>query len=358
MTTTTEMDTSPDPADPARSADRTQTSAQWIRAAAIGAGMALVGCIMAMAFLWPLTSVQPKNIDLGIAGPNQAVTALEGRLTEQNPDLFNTTAFSSREDAVTAIEQRDIAGAVVVGDEGTEFLVASAGAAQVSQLLTQMADGMSVQQGAQVTVTDVVPGGKNSAAINMSVIAALIPGLAGSMVGFMAVKKAHHRFALLFGAGVVSGLFAALVLGPWFNVLEGSYWVEALAIGLGTMAIGSFITGLGALFGAAGLGVGALTILLFANPWSGNMAPKEFLPDPWGTIGSWMPNGTLITLLRDLSYFPSASTAPLWWTLIAWIAVGFCFLGAGAYLQPKREAKKAAERAAKAAEDDQAPVAV
>lgn len=337
MTTTTDAapETSPDAA--------AQSRAAWIRAAAVGAGMALVGCIMAMAFLLPLTHQEPKDIDLGIAGPEQATTALEGRFAEQNPDLFNVTHYDDRDSAVTAIEERDVSGAVVVGADGTEFLVASAGAAQVSQLLTQMADGMAAQPDAQVTVTDVVEGGKNAAAINMSIIAALIPGLAGSMVGFMAVKKAYHRFATLLGAGITSGLLAALILGPVFNVLEGAYWADALALGMGTMAIGGIITGLGALFGGAGLGVGALLILLFANPWSGNMAPTEFLPSPWGTWGSWLPNGTLIDLLRVLSYFPEASTVGHWWRLIGWIAFGFVCLGIGAYLQPAREAKKAAQ---------------
>ncbi|WP_312801343.1 hypothetical protein [Corynebacterium variabile] len=179
---------------------------------------------------------------------------------------------------------------------------------------------MGAQLDANVATTDVVPGGQNASAINMAVIAALIPGFAGSMVGFMAVKTIRMRFATIITAGVVAGLASTLVLGPLFNVLEGNYWTEALAIALGTMAIGGFISGLGGLLGGKGLAIGALLIMLFANPWSGNMATKEFLPEPWGTLGSWMPNGTLITLLRDLSYFPSASTAPLWWTLIGWIA--------------------------------------
>lgn len=73
------------------------------------------------------------------------------------------------------------------------------------------------------------------------------------------------------------------------------------------------------------------------------MATKEFLPEPWGTLGSWMPNGTLIALLRDLSYFPSASTAPLWWTLIGWIAFGFVCLGIGAWAQLEKERQELAE---------------
>lgn len=316
----------------------------WIQAAAVGAGLALVGCIMAMAFLWPLTNSEPSDIELGVAGPEQATAGMEANLEEQRPGLFETTNYADRDEAVTAVEEREVAGAVVVGQEGTEFLVASAGAAQVSQLLTQMADGMGTQQDVEVAVTDVVPGGQNASALNMAVIVALIPGLAGSMVGFMAVKKAYMRFALLISGGLVSGLVGGLILGPWFNILDGNYWAEALAIGMGTMAIGGFITGLGALLGGAGLAIGALTILLFANPWSGNMAPKEFLPDPWGTIGSYMPNGTLITLLRDLSYFPSASAAVHWWTLIAWVAAGFIMLGVGSALQPAREAKKAAAK--------------
>jgi hypothetical protein len=159
-----------------------------------------------------------------------------------------------------------------------------------------MADGMGAQPDANVATIDVVPGGKNASAINLAVIAALIPGPAGSMVGFMAVKTIRMRFATIITAGVVAGLASALVLGPLFNVLEGNYWTEALAIALGTMAIGGFISGLGGLLGGKGLAI-----------------------------------GTLLIMLRDLSYFPSASTAPLRWTLIGWIAFGFICLGKHRY---------------------------
>ena len=335
----------------------------WIRAALIGAGMALVGCIMAIGFLLPLTNVEAKDVALGVAGPDQAVSAMADKLESQQQGVFDITPYADRDEAVDAIKTREVAGAIVIGQDGTEFLTASGGAAQVNQLLTQMASGMTVQAaqtGGTVTTTDIVPATGNSSALNMVVIAALMPGLAGSMVGFMAVKKAWRRFAVLISAGVTSGLIGGLVLGPWFDVLQGNFWLDSLAIGLSTMAIGGIITGLAALFGGAGLAVGALTIMLFANPWSGNMAPTEFLPSPWGTIGSWMPNGTLIDLVRVLSFFPEASTADHWWRLIGWIAFGFVCLAVGAYLQPAKEARKAEKeaekKAAEEAEKDQAEV--
>jgi hypothetical protein len=99
-----------------------------------------------------------------------------------------------------------------------------------------MADGTGAQPDANVATTDVVPGGKNASAINM------------------AVKTIRMRFATIITAGVVAGLASALVLGPLFNVLEGNYWTEALAIALGTMAIGGFISGLGGLLGGKGAG--------------------------------------------------------------------------------------------------------
>ncbi|MBT2498220.1 hypothetical protein J7E25_03855 [Agromyces sp. ISL-38] len=77
-----------------------------------------------------------------------------------------------------------------------------------------------------------------------------------------------------------------------------------------------------ALMGRAGIAVGAVVMLLFANPISAAAVPKEFLVAPWGEVGQWFPPGAAATLIRELSYFPSADTAFPWLVLAAWAAGG------------------------------------
>lgn len=312
----------------------------WMKAVAIGVLIPLVGALFAAAFLWPMTSAKPGNIELAVAGPEQARAGIVQTLTANSPDMFDITQVDTRDEAVAAIEKREVSGAVVFGDQ-IEMLTASAGGAQVSQVLSQMATGMQAAMAAQgqqvqVPVTDVVPGTARSGVSQLVIIPALLIGMAGSMVSFFVVKKPVRRFATLFTAAIVGGLAASAVLGPWFNVLEGSYWTNAAGIALGVLAIAGTITGLGAALGPAGLALGAVAILLFGNPWSGMMVPTEFLPTPWATIGHYFPNGQLITLVRSLAYFPDASTGAQWGVLSIWAGAGLLLLALGSLLHSRR----------------------
>lgn len=322
----------------------TRSIPEWGKAAAIGIGAALIGALFAMAFLWPITTAKPQSIELAIVGPDEAVAAIEQKVTLVQPDLFDIFRVDSRDNAVMALERREASGAIVLGSEGIEMLTASAGGPQIAQVLGQMATGLQAQGNpegspAPITVTDVVPAGSTAAAANLTMIPALIAGLSGSIIALFVVKKSVDRFATLIAAAATAGLAGSAVLGPWFGILAGNYWMQALGIGAGTLAIGATITGLGSLLGRAGIGMGAVLIVLFANPWGGAMMPTEFLQQPWGTIGSYMPNGTLINLLKSISFFPEASTSAQWWTLAAWMLAGLAMLATRIVLDMKNHAE-------------------
>lgn len=330
MTTTPEVETRPEPS----------SAHKWLVAAAVGFGMALVGCLFALAFLWPITTTDPHDIELGVAGPPQATATIEKSLSAQG-DTFSVDKMTTREQAVQAIKDRDVSGAFVVGTQGVEVLTASAGGPQLTQLLTQMANGMQTQAAATgqqiaVKVTDVVPGGTASSASNLTMLPALIAGLTGSIVGFLIVKRPGRRIATLLTAAVTAGLAGSATLGPWFDVLQGNYWLQALGIAAGSLAVGSFITGLASLVGRGGLAVGALVIMLFGNPWGGFLAPTEFLATPWGTIGSYLPNYNVLNLLKTVSFFPDASTGRYWLVLGIWIVCGLVMLWIGSALHRRK----------------------
>lgn len=229
----------------------------------------------------------------------------------------------------------------MVGSQGVEVLTASAGGPQVSQMLNQMATGIQTQATASgqkltVKVTDVVPAGGASAAANLIMIPALIAGITGSIVGFLIVKKPGRRIATLLAAAITVGLAGSAILGPWFGVLDGNYWLQALTLATGALAIGSFITGLPSIVGRGGLAIGALLIMLFGNPWGGFLAPTEFLAKPWGTIGTYLPNYNVLNLLKSVSFFPDAATGRFWLVLAIWIVAGLAMLWIGSALHRRK----------------------
>ena len=373
------MSNTPVESAPTGGSPSTKTLPEWTKALGIGLLVSLIAGLFATAFLWPMTTAAPKNIAFGVAGPEEQITQMEAKLNATQADLFDISTYDDRDAVVTAIKERDILGGLVVGADGIEMLTASAGNAQVAQLLNQMATGLQTQQAAQVqeataeavsqavsqgataeqvlaiqtqaqekaatsalTVTDVVPGGTSAGMSNLTMIPALIGGLMSAVLSFLLVKKnlANRIVAIVAGA-VLAGLIGAAVLGPWFGVLDGSYWLTAFGLMMGALAVGLTISGLATLIGPAGLGLGALTIVMFGNPWGGFMAPTEFLADPWGSIGAHMPNGTVISLIKSINFFPDASTGNQWLTLVIWAFCGLALLLAGIALQ-KRKANKLA----------------
>ena len=345
----------------------------WLVASAVGLVVALIVGVVAAGFVWPFKASDPKGISFGVAGPAPQLELVEAQLTEAQPGVFEVTTFDDRDAVVTAIEKREISGGLVVGAEGTEMLTASAGNAQIAQMLTQMATAMKqqqttaaqeavagavaqaktqgipaeqilvIQEAAQeqaakmtVTVTDVVPGGPLAMAGNLVMLPALIGGMATAVLALFLVKRPWYRIIAVASGAIFAGLVAALVLGPWMDIVQSNFGMLWLALSAAIGAIAATIMGLGTLFGRAGLGVGVVLMMLVGNPWGGAFVPREFLGGCMGWLGSVMPNGNLIEVVKNISFFPEASQAPQWWAFAAWAAIGIVLWAIGAALQTRK----------------------
>ncbi|KQZ08998.1 hypothetical protein ASD23_11820 [Agromyces sp. Root1464] len=334
------------------------------RVVGIALALAAVVAVIVLAFSWPSVTADAKNLPIAIAGPDEAVSAVEATVDEQSPGAIAFDTVDDRDAAVAAIESREVYGAIVLGAE-PEVLTSSASSLVVAQLLTGIASGLeegvnaqaaaaAVAAGAptapphiEVTVTDVVPLAESDPR-GTGLTAALFPLVLGGMLGGIAISIAvigamRRVFAVLLYSAA-GGLVLAGILQGWFGALQGEYLVNAAAIGLALAAIAAPITGFVALIGRAGIAVGPVVMLLFANPISGAAVPKEFYPAPWGDIGQWFPPGAAATLVRELSYFPSADMTFPWLVLGAW-AVGGLLLSVVGHFRTAGGAEPDAEAA-------------
>ncbi|GAA1838108.1 hypothetical protein [Agromyces salentinus] len=312
-----------------------------LRVAVIAVALVALLGVIVLAFSWPTVTAEPKDLPVAIAGPQDAVDAASQAIDQKADGAIELTTVDDRSAAVDAIEHREVYGAVILGAE-PEVLVASGGSTVVAQLLTGIAgnleEGLNAQvqaaaaaAGAQappaveVVVTDVVPLAESDprgTGIATSIFPLVLGGMIGGIaISFLVIGALRRVFAVVV-YGAVGGLVLSAVLGGWFGALQGGYWVDAAALGLALMAIAAPITGFVALIGRAGIAFGPLVMLLFANPLSSANAPKEFLVAPWGEVGQWFPPGAAATLLRDLSYFPSADATFPWLVLGAWTIGG------------------------------------
>lgn len=316
---------------------------RWTLSLAFGLIGALVVGVVVLAFLWPTKTASAHDLPIGISGPDAAVTAIEDAVAARG-DSITFVASTDREDAAHQIETRATYGAIVLSaTDAPEVLTAPAAGAVPTQLLTGLAAQLQAQlsqqahaAGAptvpQVAVTAVVPL-SDSDPSGTGLAAAAFPLTLGGMLGgvliSLLVVGPLRRLTALLAYGVGVGLLLAVVLQTWFGYLQGDFLLNAAAIALVIAATSAFVVGCASLFGPAGIGIGAVVTILFANPISGATMPWQFLVAPWGAIGQYLVPGAASWLLRGLSYFPDADATAQWLVLGGWVVLGVVLTVAG-----------------------------
>ncbi|WP_149182959.1 ABC transporter permease [Streptomyces sp. TRM49041] len=288
--------------------------------------MLLIPALVALAlwaFAWPAARVAPHDLPIGVAGPEAAAAQVERGL-QQREGAFDVHRYADEAAARAAIEDREVYGAVIVAQEGPKLLTASAASPAVAQLL-QQAVQTQAPGGAPVPVTDVAPtppGDPRGSALPASVLPLGLAGMAGGTVVTLLGLHGIRAVTALTGAAVLVGLVGAALTHSWLGALTGDWWTEAGVLALTALAIAATVTGLGALLGRAGLGLGALLMVLLGNPFSGAASAPELLPEPVGTIGQWLPPGAGASLLRSVAYFDGAAAGGHAVTLALWALLG------------------------------------
>ncbi|MBC7279164.1 hypothetical protein [Nocardioides sp.] len=294
--------------------------------AVIGISLGLVALLTLLisAFAWPASEMEPRSLPLVVAGPEAVVTQIETQLAASvGEDAFEVTAVADRDAAVEAIEDREAYGAILVGPEGQEVLVASAASANVAQQLTQMATAMGAESGAPPTVTDVVPSAEKDPrgiVFGASALPLVIGGIMAGAITSLVLTRTRDRVAAAFLIAIGGGLAMTGVVQGWLGALEGRYLANAGVVALGILAVALPIIGLRHLIGPAGVGIVALLILLVGNPISGITSAPEMVPFGW--LGQLMPPGAAGSALRGFSFFDGAGTTMPLIVLACWAGVG------------------------------------
>ena len=278
--------------------------------------------LLALAFAWPAANLEPRDVPIGVAGPDDFVTQVEDRLESAQPGAFEITDYADADEARAAIRDREVYGAIVIG-QPPSVLTAPAGSAVIAQALDGVAAAIN---GVTPPVTEKVvalpvddPRGTGFAAGALPmVLGALLTGIVAAL-GFRTVGT---RLTALVATALGAALGTAAVLGPWLGILPGSYLAIAAVLLLGLLAGGALVVGLFSLVGRAGIGVAALTLMLVGNPLSGATSAPEMLPSGWSELGQWLPPGALASLLRSVAYFDGAGGMKPAAILGLWVLTG------------------------------------
>jgi hypothetical protein len=300
------------------------------RATAIAVLVVTVQALLIALFAWPAINTAPRELPVVVAAPPPAAAALSQRLQTARPGAFAITTVADQAAADSALRDRHAYAAFILGPDGPTLHVASAAAPAVAQLLTQQAQALG--DGAPLPVVDVVPTDADDPR-GAGFAAGFLPLVLTSMAaGILLAAAVASRWARLAGMGVfaaLAGLVGGAVLQYWLDVLPGPYLANAAVIGLLALAVCATVTGLGALLGGAGIGLGVVLVFILGNPLSAVAAAPELLPQPWGQLGQLLPPGAGATLLRSTTYFDGAGATAAAWTLTAWAVTGLALLLAG-----------------------------
>ncbi len=316
------------------------------RVIGIALGLSVVLGVLVTAFVWPSSEIAPRDVPIAVAGPPEAVAQVSGQLDQAVPGGFSVEAVASEQEALDAIADRDVYGAVVMAPSGPpSVLTASAAGPVVAQLLqgvaTSMAAGSSGTEPAGPVVEDVAPlpsGDPRGSGFSSGALPMVMGGLAVGVAMTLLVTGVWRRVlgALLAAAGGATA--AMLVMQTWLGVLEGDWVANAGAFALTIAAVSLTIIGLHSLIGTAAVGLGALLFLIVGNPLSGVTSAPELLPSGWGTFGQYLPPGAGGTLLRSTSFFDGAAAAQPLLVLTGWVLLGLLLAAAGSRRAPARTA--------------------
>lgn len=310
----------------------------WRKATGATVLVAVIVALPVWAYAWSAARMGPTDLPVGIAGPVQAREGLGQRLAVQG-DAFQVRRYPNEAAARTAIENREVYGAVSMSPDGMTLLTASAASPLVAQLLEQAVaptaatGGESSGDHMPVQVVDVVPADPHDprqAALGSSVLPLVIVSVLTGLIVMSLTRPGSAQASALLGVAVLSAVISIGIVQGWLGILQGNGVVNAGVLGLTILSISSVVTGLSAWLGHGGLLLAVPLMVFLGNPFSAVSSAPELLPQPAGVIGQMLPPGAGANLLRSTAFFDGAGSAGPLTVLVAWAGLGLCAVFVGA----------------------------
>jgi len=318
----------------APSANDTSPSSWWSVARAV-ALLTVIVAVLLTAFAWPSVRSSVHDVPIAVAGPAGAVGQISAALEQRLPGGFEITEVADTAAAEKLIRDRVVYGAIDLGSGTPQVIIASAASVAVAQTLQGIAAGLGQAQGGDpaAAVRDLAPlpaDDPRGAGLAAGALPLVMGGLLAAVLLTRLVRGTTRRVTAALAFAVTAGLVVAAILQFWLGSLDGAYWANGGAVALSIAATSVSILGLESLLGVVGLGLGAVTMMLVGNPFSGTSTAPEMLPGWSGAFGRLLPPGAGGQLLRSVAFFDGRGVAHPLLVLGCWLAVGvaLCLVGA------------------------------
>ncbi|MEC3916793.1 hypothetical protein [Nocardia sp. CDC160] len=291
---------------------------------------AVIGVLL-VAFAWPSVRSSVHDVPIAIAGPPTAVDRVRTALEQRVPGGFEITAVDDTAAAEKLIGDRRVYGAIDLSSGAPQVIIASAASTAVAQTL-QATTGLGQTGGTPVAVRDLaaLPAhDPRGAGLSAGALPLVMGGLLSAVLLTRLVHGTAQRATGAVAFALTGGLTVAAILQFWLGSLSGSYPANAGAVGLTIAATSLTVLGLESLLGYAGIGIGAVLMMLIGNPLSGTATAPEMLPGWSGTLGQLLPPGAGARLLRSTAFFDGRGATHALFVLATWVTLGaiLCLVG-------------------------------
>ena len=296
------------------------------RAALAILAVSLVSLLFIGSYAGALHAPSPDEVPVAISAqvPQAAADQIDAT------PAFRVIRVATPAAAMRAIDDRKAYGALVVGrDGGLELVTApAAGPAAQSALLDGLAPQLrSAVSDVRLRTVHALPKADGRGLVGFyTAVGWIVAGYLGAtFLGIVfgtrpSTRRTLWRIGGLVGLSIIVG-FGGAALAAWIGDI-GNVGLIGLIGMLTVAAAGIVTTALQAAFGIIGTGIAILVFVVLGNPSSGGPFPPELLPEPWQSVGPYIPTGAATSAIRDIAYFPDARLGTSLIVLGAWILVG------------------------------------
>lgn len=298
-------------------------------------GLGVIGVIIALALGAAFMSIghdqRPRELPIAAVGTPATAQTVEA----EAPGVLSVRAVRDRAAARQEIAERDVYGAVVLGEQGVrELLIASAANNGVANFLRRTL-GRATPDGVP-RITDVRPLPEDDATgIDIALLLQVL--LIGGSIAVVGIGRLLPRFegdprrgvlpvTFLAAYAVMFGFALTLIAAAFGVGTDASFLDRVLAMALISAGVAGSTAALVALIGSAGSAVAGVLYFILGAQISGAGTAPEFLPPFWSDLGHYLPGGAGTSLLRDVFYFPEASTSDPIAILAAYAGAGLLVL--------------------------------
>jgi hypothetical protein len=308
------------------SPDTGATAATLRDSVLMGAAITVIALAFIASYVGALHDPSPTRVPVAVSA--QVPLPVEAALRRSR--ALHIMLVASPHAAVRAIDLREAYAALTASPSGFTVVTAPAASYAIAEAMQAelRADLRATHRPVGLVTIHPLPARDIHGVVGFYVVVGwVIAGYLGATLfgitfGTRITRRGTtHRLGALLGVGMTVGL-GGMLLAKAIGHLPGPWLSMTLLGGLIVGAVGATTVAMQLSLGVPGTGIAIVLFVILGNPSSGGPAAPELLPGFWRQLGPLLPNGTGVTALRDVAYFPAASIVGPLGTLFAWGLVG------------------------------------